>query len=356
MGKKAALLEARTRDERIEQRRQLGSLKSLTVQPATKRRYEAALNKFFDFLQYENLTLPKQKIKMDSLLSEYIEHLWSSGEGRALASDTVAGLQDLEPHLKGSLPTVWRLLKVWSQQELPNRAPPLPESVVHAIAGRAILKNEPEFALSVLVGFYGMMRTGEILSLNPKDVEAQGLQSPAVISLGMTKSGKRQGAAESITISVFDVVRRLIQWKSASRKPLASSAASWRAQFAESLTELGLDKFEFRPYSLRRGGATFWFAKHGSLDRLLIQGRWQAAKTARIYINSGLAAIAEMKLPMAKLRGFQAIYSKPLNRDLPNLERTRKASSSGGRGKSMKKVAKDLLSESNLERGVDFFP
>eukprot|EP00435_Cladocopium_sp_Y103_P018556 s1332_g4.t1 len=36
---------------------------------------------------------------------------------RALASDTVAGLQDLEPHLKGHLPTVWRLLKVWSQNE-----------------------------------------------------------------------------------------------------------------------------------------------------------------------------------------------------------------------------------------------
>ena len=56
-------------------------------------------------------------------------------------------------------------------------------------------------------------------------------------------------------------------------------------QTSETIEELGLGSFNFRPYSLRRGGATFWFAKHGSLDRLLLQGRWQAPKTARIYIN-----------------------------------------------------------------------
>ena len=69
------------------------------------------------------------------------------------------------------------------------------------------------FALSVSAGFCGIMRTGELLALSSQDVEVQSLNSPAVISLGMTKSGKRQGASESITVSVFDVVRRLQQWK-----------------------------------------------------------------------------------------------------------------------------------------------
>ena len=122
MVKKARHLEGRTKEERAEKRKELGSLRSLAVQPATKKRYDAALNKFFDFLRFENLDLPQQKMKMDALVADYVEHLWASGEGRALASDTVAGLQDLEPHLKGNLPTVWRLLKVWTQNELPNRA------------------------------------------------------------------------------------------------------------------------------------------------------------------------------------------------------------------------------------------
>ena len=105
----------------------------MTVQPATKKRYDKALDKFFDFLRFDNLELPKQRGHMDALLAGYVEHLWASGEGRALASDTVAALQNLEPHLKNSPTTVWRWLKVWSQNELPNRAPQLPENVVHAI-------------------------------------------------------------------------------------------------------------------------------------------------------------------------------------------------------------------------------
>ena len=239
------------------------------------------------------------------------------------------------------MPTVWRLLKVWSHNELPNRAPPLPEIAVHAIAGRALLQNDPQFALSVLVGFYGMMRTGEILEIKPSQIEVGHLNGPAVISLGMTKGGQRQGTAESITVTVFDVVRRLHQWKASSSSPLVVSSSVWRTKFSEALGALGLEDFQFRPYSLRRGGATFWFTKHGSLDRLLVQGRWQAAKTARIYINSGLAAAAEMKLPMHKLRGFLSVYKKSLDQSLPTLERTRKTSRPGGRGK--RKVAKTFF-------------
>ena len=322
------------------QRRRLGSLQSLTVQPATKRRYDKAMDKFLDFLKFEGLELPKQRAKMDGLVADYVEHLWSSGEGRALASDTVAALQNLEPHLKHNLPTTWRLLKVWNQNEMPNRAPPLPESVVQAMAGRALLKEDHHFALSLLLGFYGMMRTGEILNVRPQDVAVSSQQGPAVVSLGLTKSGKRQGAAESITVSVFDVVRRLYAWKMSSKKPLVSSASHWRAQFSETLSELGLEEFQFRPYSLRRGGATFWFTRHGSLDRLLLQGRWNAPKTARIYINSGLATLAELKIPPHKLRGFLSVYRKSLEHAVPSLEHTHKVSRSGGRGKNRYKVAK----------------
>ena len=71
---------------------------------------------------------------------------------------------------------------------------------------------------------------------------------------------------------------------------------------------IGLASFSFRPYSLRRGGATHWFAKHGSLDRVIVLGRWQAQRTARIYINEGLAVMAEMAIPKAQLRPFLVIF------------------------------------------------
>ena len=338
MPKKKAMVEGRTKDQRVEQRRALGTLRSLTVQPATKRRYNAALEKFFAFLKAETIEIPKQRHRMDDIVAEYVEHLWSSGEGRALASDTIAALQDSDPRLKGSLPSCWRLLKVWSQNEIPNRAPPFPEIVVQALAGRALFLNDPLFALSILLGYYGMLRTGELLDLAPRQVEAKLLHGPAIISLGLTKTGRRQGAAESITVNVYDVVRRLKQWKSFSSAKLAPSPTAWRTKFSEYLNELGLAEFGFRPYSLRRGGATFWFAKHGQFDRLLVAGRWQAPKTARIYINEGLALLAEMAVPVQNLRGFSNMYLRSVDSPLPSLERTRKARSSGGRGKAQKDV------------------
>ena len=104
-------LEAKTKRERVQTRKQLGSLKSLTVQPATKARYEKARAGFYRFLKKEGLAIPASREKLDDLLADYLEHLWSSGQGKGVASDTVAGLQDLDPKLRGSLQVCWRLLR-----------------------------------------------------------------------------------------------------------------------------------------------------------------------------------------------------------------------------------------------------
>ena len=57
MPRKKAKLEGRSKEERVAQRKELGSLQSLTVQPATKKRYNAAIDKFLVFLKGEKLTL-----------------------------------------------------------------------------------------------------------------------------------------------------------------------------------------------------------------------------------------------------------------------------------------------------------
>ena len=135
------LLEARQPQDRAAQRQRLGTLRDLTVQPATRRRYNAATDAFLRFLKDEKLELPRERMYMDPLLCDYLEHLWSSGAGRAQANDTVAGLQDLQPNLRHHLPGAWRLLKTWSINEIPCRAPPLPEHLVHAMAGWAFFKG-----------------------------------------------------------------------------------------------------------------------------------------------------------------------------------------------------------------------
>lgn len=206
-------LEGRSKEQRRTIRQQLGPLKQLTVQPKTRDRYNKALAKFFDFLTHRNLSLPRQRSLLDPLVSEYMEYLWSSGEGRSLASDTVAALQDRDPMVKGSLGGTWRLLKTWVANELPCRAPPLTEDALHTLLGHALFHERPLFALSLMIGFYGLLRAGEILNIKNKDVSQANPSSVAVISLGLTKGGQRAGAMESVTISEKDTLRRLWQWK-----------------------------------------------------------------------------------------------------------------------------------------------
>ena len=53
--------------------------------------------------------MPKRRDAMDTLVtlvSDYLEHLWSAGEGRAVASNFLAALQDFDPKLKEPTPII----------------------------------------------------------------------------------------------------------------------------------------------------------------------------------------------------------------------------------------------------------
>lgn len=73
----------------------------------------------------------------------------------------VAALQDAEPHLKGKLQVTWRLLKTWHVNEIPNRAPPMPETVLHAMLGWCLFHEHYAFCASLCLAFYGLLRTGD---------------------------------------------------------------------------------------------------------------------------------------------------------------------------------------------------
>ena len=74
------VLEGQTKQQRQAQRRELGTLRSLTVYSKTSNRYIAARTKFYNFLRENSLEIPSRREHFDSLLAEYIEHLWSEGE------------------------------------------------------------------------------------------------------------------------------------------------------------------------------------------------------------------------------------------------------------------------------------
>ena len=121
----------------------------------------------------------------------------------------------------------------------------------------------------------------------------------------MTKSGQRHAAFESSTIlgSVVFEFYRIHQGRSPhGRDPEAyvydNSPASFYDLFEEGLIWLGTAGYRFKPYSMRRGGATS-YGKCRSMELTLERGSWATVRAGRIYINDGSAKETEMNLPEA---------------------------------------------------------
>ena len=105
--------------------------------------------------------MPTSAKQLDLVVSEYLEYLWAKGDGRTEGSNVLAALQDNQPHLKGKLLQGWRLMKAWVVNDIPNRAPPLSLECLEIMVGYSLFKQRPQFALSLLVGFFGLLRTGK---------------------------------------------------------------------------------------------------------------------------------------------------------------------------------------------------
>ena len=52
-----------------------------------------------------------------------------------------------------------------------------------------------------------------------------------------------------------------------------------------------------KPYSVRRGGATHHYVSKGRLDQTVERGRWAIKRTAKIYIQDGVALARDIQLP-----------------------------------------------------------
>ena len=131
MGKVKQRLEGHSKIERAKNRQALGTLRELTVQPQTRKRYSLAKQKFYDYTHSNNLTIPTKFSAFDDMLADYVEHLWSVGEGRALASDTVAGFQDTEPSTPGHL----EIVEDVARQRTPESRSPSPGGMLVCHAG-----------------------------------------------------------------------------------------------------------------------------------------------------------------------------------------------------------------------------
>ena len=230
-------------------------------------------------------------------MSQYLNFLWEEGEGRALGSNTLAAIQYKVPQLRKQLVGSWRLLGAWNKHELPMRAPPLTPDLLYSLCGAACQAGNPHHAVCMMVSFFGLLRTGELGKIQVKDITVSDNLDQAVINLGLTKGGQRQGALEHVVLDNPAAVKMLKAYilGLAPGDFILPNLIQFRASFKSYTALLQLQEWEFKPYSLRRGGATNHFRQFGLLSQTILKGRWMSSKSARIYINDGLATLASLK-------------------------------------------------------------
>ena len=278
------------------------TLKEQQVTVAMSRRYSTAVLAFLNFL-YDSSIVISRLSQFDDAACAWLEFLYADGQRKGLASDGLAGIQHFLPRCIGRLRQSWRLLKVWQKVEPPMRVLPLSPLVLLGMAGLAARLRLRDVAAGLLICFDGMLRSGELYNLTVGDITFY--RRHAVLRLGLTKSGKRTGREEMVVInSVIAVawLRVACRGRSLQEPLLRRGADHFRKCFKLFLQAFSLDNLLLNVYSLRRGGATWDFLSHQSMERTLLRGRWASTSSARVYLQDATALVAHLRLDDSQVR------------------------------------------------------
>ena len=259
-------------------------LHDVSISEKTQLRYFWGLKKLLPFLSKVSTML-----ELDECITKWIQKSFEQGEPLHIISDALCGLQHQEPWVKRNIPMSWKLFGVWRKLESPGRAPPLTREIIYSWANYAIEHQDLIFAGLILLGFFALLRTGELLQVRAKDLLLD--DSNGIVTLFGTKTGQRDNVGEMVSFSDFftletlKIVQQLQKERDLLNVPIwHRSAQSFRTQFRSYCSRFDLLQHNFRPYSLRRGGATWLFQSSGSMELALVKGRWSSSRVARIYI------------------------------------------------------------------------
>ena len=263
--------------------------------PSTVKRYNVAVMMFFTWFNFQ--AVPVTCVyDLDEAICKFIQNLWEEGDTIGIAGDTISGMMYHVRFLRKRLNASWKLVTAWRAKELPCRAPPLPLSVMLALAGVFAQLNDLGLTCAVLLGYHCFLRSMELFRLPARCVIIKG--DNGVVYLENTKKGK----ADFVTILDPFIARLcLLRLKQIGPDDLFCGHAPGviRSMFHAALCALGLQHFGFKWYSFRRGGATRFFQTSGSMDRTLERGRWDHSRTAKIYLADGIMAMNDLEFTRA---------------------------------------------------------
>lgn len=231
---------------------------------------------------------------------------YNSGAPLHYYRQLLAHLQKELPLTKPFLSSSWSLVSQWELAEPVQHRTPIPEPLLRAAACcLALAWGWPSFAATLMAGFYGICRIGEVLRasrrelLTPEDL----LSEEQVVYLRiLSPKSRNRGPRVQYTKIEDEVAVRLIQtvWQKlhARQQLVVISAASFRRRWDAIMEKLGVEQHHrLTPGSLRGGGAIAAHRRGTPISDLLWRMRIQHQRTLAFYLQETTAVSLLPMLP-----------------------------------------------------------
>ena len=277
-----------------------GHIKHVGITEKTLKKYRYAVTRYFDWLKRNCEEMPDDLDALDNSASEFVNELYQDDRPVGWASEFACGLKKLYPKSGKRLQITSAYVKNWQKSIKRVRALPLDRDVLLAMASISILKKKVRLAITLLIGFNGLLRANEMIGLTFGDISV--LKSHTLmLTLEDTKGAKRSGEVESVLIrdnSLAQAVATLKKGRVASERIYDGTYRTLSQDIVEMAEELGLKHPNLTSHGIRRGGATWFFGKSQSYDLTQEHGRWSSVKAAKAYINAATAEAGAASLPL----------------------------------------------------------
>ena len=271
-------------------------LRYVGLQPRTLKAYRQALDGFLHYLK-KNDILSIKPSKLDSTLSEFINHMFQEGDQLTYAGHLISSIKRFYPQLRLALPITTQFYKNWAKSHVPVRATPASWELVEAMVSLALHREDAPLALLLTLGFLCLLRTSEMMLLTHAHIllHPSGAALSVVIPTSKTSQGNPQVLQVEDAHTVALAKATLLTSRRGKARPLWSRGPhQFRRVFQELLSTLGFTSGEYLPYSLRRGGATWHYMVTLSHDATMVRGRWSCLRTCRQYVDEGTSQLAHL--------------------------------------------------------------
>ena len=284
-------------------------LKNLLLAPATTRNYTTHFQSFLSFARLSSRKFFRKSVsRIDRMLSDYVQHLFDSDLPYNHASYAIYGCQWMRPDLKGHLLNTDQLLRAWDKDRFKESHPPMTWEVAVVLSVTMARSGFHAHAIALLLAFDCYLRVSELVNLErrdvilPNDSRAGSIAPGMALRLAHTKTGPNQWV-ELKRPQVCKLVNAWLTHPSAVGSSQRARVFPFSAHQFRDLLKLachvnGVSGNGYTPHSLRHGGATCDYIGGANLNDVLFRGRWEATKSAKVYLQTGRARLALCTVPL----------------------------------------------------------